>query len=112
MGIIKNRKLIFAAIALGVLAVTTTVFLTAALQGNGTVELPSAVKTVQTGYVVRLEGNSVNIYTLSAEGETYSGSAENVNVYDLPETVRENLKNGMSAENKTELEGIIENLSS
>ncbi len=97
--------------AIGIFAIATTVFLSAASQKDEIV-IPPVKRAVWQGYIMRIEGNAVNIYSVTNEGETYSRSVENVNIYDLPETVRGDLKNGIVAQTENELAALIENFSS
>ncbi len=111
----KNRKsltysLIIAGISLA--AVGASAFFSAAGLQEKTADSLSFEKTAEPGYIVRTEGNAVNVYQVTSEGETYSYSVENVNIHDLPESVKQSLKKGIAVPDETKLAGIIENLSS
>ena len=63
-------------------------------------------------FVVRLEGNTVNVYECGTEGETYTKSLSEVNVFDLPEQVADNLRQGIEVENNAGLAKLVEAMSS
>ena len=71
------------------------------------------IKAVETeGYIVRLEGNFVNVYQKTAQGETYTNTVNDVNVFDLPETVTQNLKKGIIVSSYEEIAKLTEEWSS
>lgn len=69
-------------------------------------------KTAHIGYVVRLEGDTVNVYEHTSEGETYQRSFGEINIFDLPDSVKLKLKEGVAIENDKKLVELIEDISS
>ncbi len=69
-------------------------------------------QATQSGFVVRLEGNHVNVYNKSSDGETYSKTLSEVNIFDLPESTEQSLKGGVYVESNEALLKLIEDISS
>jgi len=67
---------------------------------------------VPVDYVVRLEGNTVNVYERMGESETYSRSVEGVNVFDLPQQTVDDLKKGIEVKDSNQLARLVEEITS
>ena len=70
------------------------------------------VKTEKIDYVVRLEGDIVNVYERRGKSETYSQTISEVNIFDLPQQTKEGLKKGMEMEDITQLARFVEEITS
>ncbi len=69
-------------------------------------------KMMETGYRLRLEGKSVNVYEITENGEKFSGRIEEINIFDMPEESEKRLKEGMEIQSRQELEKVIEEMTS
>ena len=73
---------------------------------------PEAENDVKSGYIIRMEGKKINIYKVAGEGETFEKNVDEANVFDMPDKLAAEFKKGIFADDKYELEKIIEEITS
>lgn len=63
-------------------------------------------------FVVRMEGRTVNVYSLTDSKEVYYKTVEGVNTFDLPSDTAQQLEKGINIASRQELERLIEEITS
>ncbi len=89
------------------------VFVLGFFMGIGiSVQQPKTEDDVKSGYIVRMEGKSINVYKVGGEGETFEKNIKEANIFDMPDKLAAELKKGIFADDKYELEKMIEEITS
>ncbi|MBQ3054037.1 MAG: hypothetical protein IJC89_03945 [Clostridia bacterium] len=63
-------------------------------------------------YVVRMEGRSVNVYEVRANGEVFRNSVTEVDTFDIPDSTATKLKEGIKIDSLSGVERLIEEITS
>lgn len=83
------------------------------IAGSGAAQhFAKSSEIAQEGYVIRMEGNFVNVYKEDSEGETFEKRVTEANTFDMPDETAKRLKNGIKAATIGEIEKIIEDITS
>lgn len=110
-----SNKLYRTAIVFSIIAVVVLAVVFAITEGaENNIQTPEQKngEVLQVGYIVRLEGNHVNVYEQNGEAETYNKTIVGVNVFDLPEKTLNSLRKGVAIKDEAQLSRLVEEITS